>query len=222
MTNEERDLTSQEQPQVTPDPVSDDKLSTPISAAKASVAEVLDSPEFQQRLEQLVENKTQSTKDKRFNKVNYRIDEVLEEFEGLKARGFSDEQAKYLMKMQEQTPQSSPAEQLPVSNQPKATVNYEEVITTIGLDARDPGVVNTVMSYLDDEAGLKAALVDLKAAKAKQTPPPSAANVVTPSAPGAKSQDMVALAEEFEQLEKSGGDQKRMDEIVQLMREGGQ
>ena len=76
-TDKDHDLTSTDQPSEAPDPGSSEPLDAPNSLSDAQVAQVLDHPDFANRIEAEAEKKAQSVKDKRFNKLDNQQKEIL-------------------------------------------------------------------------------------------------------------------------------------------------
>jgi len=155
-------------------------------------------------IEEMVDKKTQSVKDKRLQSLDNRVEgfeSQLAEFKDLTEKGLSEDEALWRMKIESQLKMNAapPVEKVGSQSTPTASVETQAILKALGLDENNP-VMTKILRENDEVAAQLASIVTL--AKA-QTPAVSNPAAVQPVAGGETvSQSADAIADQLNELYK--------------------
>ncbi len=217
-TDEERDLTSTDQPSEAPDPGSSETLDAPISLTDAQVAQVLDHPEFSSRVEAAAENKAKSVKDKRFNKIENQQADILAQMELTPEQQAVFDEAKTQARIKALEEASASGNEELASPEPQTTYSLSSVFEKFGYDLANitPEMTELVAKNPSKEE-LENALFKLKKSLPKQTETTGAGAIQEGGGGAPKSPEGEALIGEY--TEKMLAARGKPDEIKALRAE---
>ena len=136
------------------------------------------------KVEELVDRKTQSTKDKRIQTLENQVgsfESKLAEFKDLTNKGLSDDEALWRMSIEEQLKMNTaPPVQQPDPQEPVARVETQAILKALGLAENNPEVTKILRETKDIAAQL-VAFVNLSKTQTPAEPNPGA---VQPSGGG--------------------------------------
>jgi hypothetical protein len=143
-------------------------------------------PKFDKKLDDLAQRKAQSTKDRRFSKINQKINEIVD---GLnltpeQQATLKEQTLEARLRTLEDHLSSEGGEA--ATSQPQTSPDFVDVFKKAGIDPNSVEAVEMATMFKDDPIGLMNAIVS-KIAKAPTTPP-AAASVTQPSSGGAAPQ----------------------------------
>lgn len=126
---------------------SGDQPTSSISAE--ALARAFEDPNVQEVLDGLVERRVQSQKDRRFNKIERKQDDlesIVAEFKTWKDKNLSDEDALFRMKVDRFMSQQNeaPQSQTPGKPTPAASAEATSIAQALGLDENAPEVVKAI------------------------------------------------------------------------------
>lgn len=152
--------------------VSQTEGDSPISLTEAQIEQILVHPSFEAKFGEVAKQKAQSVKDKRIVGLEKGFSEVLERFEEIKSKGFSEEQAKHLMSLEERSPEveevGSPPEQV--------DLDISAMLKAAKLNPDSSRVQDMVKANAGNQNALIAGIVSL--ATEKEAEQPTGAGVV--------------------------------------------
>lgn len=182
------DQTSQQNDSETPSPVDVEAL------AKALMPTI----------EEIVDRKTQSVKDKRIQSLENAVggfESQLAEFKDLTSKGLSEEDALWRMRIESQLKmnEAPPEEQPGSQSTPAASVETQAILKALGLAENSPEVTK-ILRDTNDTAAQLVAFVELTKSQTPAEPNPAA---VQPSGGGdSVSQSADAIAEQLTEAQK--------------------
>jgi hypothetical protein len=155
------------------------------------------------KVEELVERKTQSVKDKRFQTLENQVDSFeskLADFNEWKKAGLTDDDALWRMKVESQLKMNeAPPDKQPGKQEPVASVETQAILKALGLAENNPEVTK-ILRETNDVAAQLLSFVNLSKSQMPIEPNPAA---VQPSGSGGSiNQSAEAIATQLIEAQK--------------------
>jgi hypothetical protein len=139
------------------------------------VAQVLENEQFKSELVEAIKRQTQATKDRRINRLDRKITDIVERLNLTPQQQQELEKQTLLERVAQLEEQSSPEGSTEATVQPTASPDYVNVFEKAGIDPNSPEAMQMAETHKNNPLGLATAILERASQPPKQPPPAAAA-----------------------------------------------